>query len=152
MSFQKKDLPSQQLRQRYEGGESMESLSIAFQVTRQTISSHLRQAGTKIRNRRNGRAAKPGAIARMRELREAGVKYEAIAFEMGVSVTTVYAHLKPLTNPHRPVLLEMLGLLKEQLERQKTALEVRESYAYRKTRIQTIRTLSKRIAALESVV
>lgn len=142
MSFQKKDLPSLILKERYDSGENMESLAIEFKVTRQTISSHLRAAGTKIRSRRNGKATKPATIARMRELREAGVKYEAIALEIGVSVATVYRHLEPLTNPHRPVLMEMLG----QLKTEQMLLAPTRRNAERQ------REIKARIAALESVV
>mgnify|MGYP000073570044 CR=1 FL=1 len=152
MTFLKKDLPSQTLKERYEGGESTASLADCYKVTRQTITTHLRRAGVTIRGRRNNRSVTDEDKARMRELRAQGVKYEAIGLELGLSSATVYRHLEPFTNPHRPVLVEMLEGLEILLARRRNAMEVSESFEDRKRRIETIKKIGTRIAALESVI
>lgn len=155
MRFQKKNLPSLQLRQRYEGGESTASLADAYKCTRQTIVTHLRRAGVTIRGRANNRRVTPDQISKMRELREQGIKYEAIALELGFSHATVYRHLEPFTNPHRPVLVEMLEILRDKLRAQLETLNhvgMIEPLKIREQRRQTIKKLEARIAALESVI
>lgn len=141
--FERKNLPIVELKQRYEAGESLAKLAVAYSCHQQTVSTRLREAGVAIRSRRNHKAfkCKPETITRMRELRAQGVKYEAIAMELGCAASTVYVHLAAYRNEHRPVLLEMLEIFK-------SALEIQKALGNQKH----IPTLEKRIAALESVI
>lgn len=152
--FERKNLPIVDLKQRYESGESLETLAVAYGVHRQTVSTRLREAGVKIRSRRNHKAFKysPEIIERMKELRAQGVKYEAIAMELGCASSTVYVHLAAYRNEHRPVLVEMRDILRGQLKRHLTALDNGEHRKERETRLETIKKLEARVAALESVI
>lgn len=144
--FERKNLPIVELKQRYEAGESLAKLAVAYSCHQQTVSTRLREAGVAIRSRRNHKAfkCKPETITRMRELRAQGVKYEAIAMELGCAASTVYVHLAAYRNEHRPVLLEMLELLQTQLRALLGALQDRD--------VPEIKKLEQRIAALESVI
>lgn len=42
--FERKNLPIVDLKQRYESGESLETLAVAYGVHRQTVSTRLREA------------------------------------------------------------------------------------------------------------
>lgn len=152
--FERKNLPIVDLKQRYEAGESLETLAVAYGVHRQTVSTRLREAGVKIRSRRNHKAFKysPEVIERMKELRAQGVKYEAIAMELGCASSTVYVHLAAYRNEHRPVLVEMRDDLKEVLARYLEALDDPIGPLDRESRLNSIKQLEARIAALESVI
>lgn len=152
--FERKNLPIVDLKQRYEAGESLETLAVAYGVHRQTVSTRLREAGVKIRSRRNHKAFKysPEVIERMKELRAQGVKYEAIAMELGCASSTVYVHLAAYRNEHRSVLVEMRDILLGLLNQHLCALDNREGPLERESRLKTIKQLEARVAALESVI
>lgn len=152
--FERKNLPIVDLKQRYESGESLETLAVAYGVHRQTVSTRLREAGVTIRSRRNRKAFKysPEIIERMKELRAQGVKYEAIAMELGCASSTVYVRLSAYRNEHRGVLVEMRDALREQLDALQELWDRRECPADREQRRQTIKQLEARVAALESVI
>lgn len=153
--FERKNLPILELKQRYEAGESLASLAVTYACHQQTIGTRLREAGVTIRSRRNYKAVKckPSMITRMRELRAQGVKYAAIAMELGCAASTVYMHLAPYRNEHRAVLVEMLELLQTQLRRHLDALQDPDVPQHIKGHyVPKIKKLEQRIAALESVI
>lgn len=150
--WERKNLPAMELKQRYEAGESLADLAAAYGCHRQTVGTRLREIGVTIRPRRNQLATTPDQIERMRELRDQGVKYEAIAMEVGVSAATVYVHLSAYRNPHRAALLEMLEILKEKRRGHLESLEFSPQPNHvREQRREAVSLLDKRIAALESV-
>lgn len=85
------------LRRRYEAGESASSIAVSLGVAHSTVTGHLRLAGVAIRSGSEAMRARHGLTVDVEELvrrYRAGESTPVLAAALGISSATVYVHLR----------------------------------------------------------